>query len=231
MPTTVTTMLVAVREMLDETVEAQWTQVSLRRWLNDGLNDIARETHQLKDVATFATVASQAEYTLAANILEVDNAYFVTSDGRYVPLDPAPYEGIDQVWGQYQNQTSYQPTIYALWGFPPTLKMRLYPVPTTINTISLRIARLATQIDTTGGGDAASIDFPDGWMDTLVDYCEMRALRKDRDPRWQEVASMYQAKRDSLMLVDYTNSNRSIVNDPGMLAGVPAFISDWAYRG
>lgn len=231
MTTTIANVLIRTREMLDETTAARWTDVSLRAWLNDGLNDVARETQALKDIATFNTVASTAEYTLAANILAVEFVYFVTSDGRYVPLDPIAFEGADQVWGQYQNQTSYQPTVFTVWGFPPALKIRLYPVPSAVNQISMRVSRLATQIDTTGAGDASAIDFPDGWIDTLVDYCEHRALRSDRDPRWQEAAASYREKRDSLKMVDYLDVNRTIINDPGTIGGIPSFIADWNYRG
>jgi len=227
---TITDTLTRVRDMLDEQVEGSWLNAQLRRWLNDGLDDLARETRQLTDVATFNTVANQAEYLLPDNILEIDNVYFTTADARMVPLAPVAYEGVDQVWGHYQNQSSYQPQVYTLWGYPPTLMMRLYPVPNAINVISLRVVRTAVHIDESGAGDADPIDFPSAWQDTLVDYCEMRALRKDRDPRWQEAQQMYMAKRDSLKLNDYMNISRNVQMDD-MIHGVPAFIADWNYRG
>lgn len=231
MTATVTEVLARIRDNLDEQTPSNWTNQQLRRWLNEGLNDIARETRALKDNATFNTVASQAEYTAAANILEIDFAYFITTDGRNVPLTPVQYEGADQVWGQYQNQTSYQPSMFTTWGFPPLMKIRLFPVPNAINQILMKVSRTAVQIDITGAGDGSNIDFPEAWIDMVQDYCEMRALQKDRDQRWKDVGAVYAAKRDSLRMNDSLNINRNVVMDPSNLAGLPDWLVDWNYRG
>jgi hypothetical protein len=220
-------LLSRIRDNLDEQTPGQWSQQQLRRFINDGLDDLSRSTKHLQDIKTITTIAGTAEYAVSKDVLMIMHAYWVTSDGRYLPLAPVQYEGADQVWGQYQTQQSTEPFLFTTWGYAPNLKMRLYPVPsTTGSTVSLRVIRLAAHVDINGLDGDTSVDCPEAWLDALTYYAEFRALRKDRDPRWQEAYQLYTSIRDSLADEDYLNANREIVYDPATIGGVPRWIAD-----
>jgi hypothetical protein len=229
MALTVTLALSRIRDMLDEVAESRWTQQSLRRWMNDCLDDISRTTLAIKDDASFTTVAGTAEYTVASSVLQIEQVYWTDGSSNLVPLSPVQWENADQVWGMWQNQQSQQPSVYTVWGYSPNLKIRLYPVPNVARTVKLKVARLCTHVDETGASDATAIDFPEAWLDTITDYVEYRALRKDHDQRWQEAFSSYATKRDSLALHDYMNTAREIVYDPAVAGGLPRWLVDPRY--
>ena len=60
--------------------------------------------------------------------------------------------------------------------------MILYPTPSYAGTISLHYYRLPTA----PSSDSDTLDLPVGWEDCAYLYAEYLALRRDRDPRWQE---------------------------------------------
>ena len=219
-------LLSRIRDNLDEQTPGQWSQLQLRRFINDALDDLSRSTKHLKDAKTITTIAGTAEYSVTKDVLMIMHAYWVTTDGRYLPLVPVQYEGADQVWGQYQTQQSTEPFLFTTWGYSPNLKLRLYPVPSTSNTVSLRVVRLATHVDVNGLDGDTTVDCPEAWIDALTYYAEFRALRKDRDPRWQEAYQLYTSIRDNLADEDYLNANREIVYDPATIGGVPRWIAD-----
>lgn len=218
-----------IRDMLDEeqVTGGQWSQDQLRRWINDGMRDMARVTRHIRDRATLTMVANQAEYTVPDNVLEIELAYYLPGDGQYIALQPRQFESMDLIWGTQQNQSGGWPMLYTVWGYSPTLKLRLYPVPQVNgHTVSLLVVKFPTQIAVDGSGDNSSIDFPEAWLDALVAYVEYRALRKDRDPRWQEAKSEYAEIRDQLMVMgDYLNAPREITPDP-FSGWVPRWLSD-----
>lgn len=226
MATLISEVVAQVRDLLDETTPAQWLSTSIHRWINDGLLDMARVTRHIRDRALLSTVSGTAEYTVPENVLEIEHAYFLPGDGRYIPLVARQYEGLDAVWGHQQNQTGGDPAVYTLWGASPLLKLRLYPVPsvTASNNVALMVIRYPTLLTPTGS-EAVNIDWPDAWLEAIVQFVEYKALRKDRDPRWQEAYARYQEIRDQMVVMgDYLNTPRDIIIDP--YAGrVPAWLA------
>ncbi|MDP6717446.1 MAG: hypothetical protein QGF59_02270, partial [Pirellulaceae bacterium] len=73
-------------------------------------------------------------------------------------------------WSSQTTSKGY-PTFYTMWGYPPSLKVVLYPTPSEAGTLKVFYYQHSTDLATT--------------------YCEMVALRKDRDPRWQEARALY----------------------------------------
>lgn len=224
MATLISEVVAQVRDLLDETTPAQWLSTSLHRWINDALLDMARVTRHIRDRTTFLTVIGQAEYTIPENVLEIEHAYYLPGDGRYIPLAARQYEGMDAVWGHQQNQQGGDPAMYTLWGASPLLKLRLYPVPSAVNTVSLMVIRYPVLL-TPAGAENVTIDWPDAWLEAIVQFVEYKALRKDRDPRWQEAYARYQEIRDQMTVMgDYLNVNREMLIDP-YVGRVPAWLA------
>lgn len=226
MPTTVDTAVTALRERLDETTAAQWTDVQLRRWLNEGLRDIARRTRHYWDVDTIDTAADDGEYTVADDVLHIKHVYFNPDGdvGRQIPLEARAFEAMNQVWWDRQDQSSGYPTFFTTYGYAPTLTIKLYPVPSVAGTLKLHVIRLPADLDITSG--TGNIDVPTGWVEVAYDYAEYMALRKDRDPRWQESYEMYEGKVQGLIdMGEYINAPGEFV--PTGSGVLPSWLTDW----
>ena len=218
MATTVTTAVESLRERLDETTAAQWTDQSLRRWLNEAIRDIARRTRHYWDTDTIAVVASTGEYTVSADVLHVHHVYFQpTGESRQIPLEPRAFEAMDSVWLDRQDADGGYPYVYTLFGHAPTLTLKLFPVPSLTGTLTLHVARLPAAIDIASG--SGNIDVPDGWLELAYDYAEYMALRKDRDPRWQESYQMYEKRVQEMIEMGSYNTapNEFVWSGSGVL--------------
>src|SRR5678815_821927 len=189
MPVLLSTALTAVRERLDESTERQWSNVELRRWLNEGAKDAARRTFALMDSTTITLIAGTSEYAVPANVLQIYTVEWIPTDLRHVVLQARTRAALPSM--PYQDTDTGEPRLYTTWGFPPTLKLKVFPAPYDVGTLKLFVSRLPTDLALTGSADASAIDFPEGWVEILYDYCEYRALRKDRDPRWQKSQGLY----------------------------------------
>jgi hypothetical protein len=221
--TTAAQLITRVRSRLDEDTAKFWTDAQLLAWLNEGLRDAGRYTRHIRDTKTFTCTALVSEYTLASDIIEIDNVYYLPGDGRQIPLSGQSFDNMDNVWGSWQNQQIGEPRAFTLWGTPPALKMKLYPTPEAAGTVSMLVVRMPTEAANTG----ATVDFPPAWEDVLEDYMEMAALRKSRDPRWQEAFQMYTTKRDNLdTSSDYTNNPDTFVWD-----GYAGLLPRWLVEG
>lgn len=222
MTTTVAAAVAALRERLDEPTAAQWTDVSLRRWLNEGIRDLARRTRIFTDTDTISVTANTGTYTAASDILHIRHVYF-TPDGdtRMIPLEARAWEGMDNVWGTQQNATGAYPVLYSVYGYAPTLSIKLFPTPSVDGDLTLHVARLPAALDVTSG--TGNIDVPEAWLEAAYDYAEYMALRKDRDPRWQEVYALYEAK------VLQINEIGDTINAPGEFVMAPggAMVPSW----
>lgn len=212
------------RDRLNEPNEGHWQNRQLRRWLNDAMNDTSRMTRHIKDfVTSVVSVAGTSEYTLPTNVIEIEAVYW-TDGTQQIPLTPVHYDGVDQVWGRYQNSQSGTPAVFTTFGAQPVLKIKLYPTPTTtLNIIRMYVSREAHNIDVNGTEDGTAIEFPNAWIDMLCDYVEYTAFRNDRNPQWQDAYQLYTGKRDALIQQTYLDVNRDIVFDPAV-GGLPAWL-------
>jgi hypothetical protein len=210
--TTAAEMIARVRIRLDEPTAKFWTDPELLGWLNEGLRDAGRYTRHITDTRSINTVAGLSEYTVPADVIEVENVYYAPGDGRQIPLAGQSYENMNNTWGQWQNAQVGEPRAYALWGTPPSLRIKLYPSPelTVVGGISMLVTRMPAQAESV----SATVDWPPAWEDVIEDYMEMAALRRARDPRWQEAFSFYTSKRDNLDVKgSYSNDPAGFVYD------------------
>lgn len=214
-----------VRNLLDEPLAAQWTQPMLRTWLNEGNRDLARFTRHYKATDSFTCVSGTAEYTMDANIIAIEHAYYYDGS-QHIPLQPRQYENMDNIWGWRQAQQN-RPQFYTTWGYSPNLKLRLFPVPTSsTDTVNLLTAIYPAQMPLSGS-DATAVDVPLAWYDALADYCEYKALRRDRSPAAQEAFMIYTAKRGEMVdMGDYLAVNREVVADP-VVGYLPRWLTEF----
>lgn len=213
---TLAEMMTQVRDILDEPVAGQYTDTQLRRWLQEGNRDLARSTRHIKANHTIYTIGNLGTYATPTNVMAIEHAwYYDVAGNRHIPLYPKHMENMDSVRG-YQWTLTGTPAFYTTQGFSPQLQILVYPTPTvTANQIIIYTAEMPAEWAIDGSDDAKAVSTPVIWYDALADYCEMKALRKDRDPRWQEPWQMYQEKRDGLINnPDYLAVNRELIPDP-----------------
>lgn len=209
MATTVATAVTAIRERLDEATASQWSQVMLRRWLNEALRDIARRTFHYQATDTQAVTAALGTYTIDADIIRINQVYFTpTADlTQKIPLQARTWAAMDEVWGNRQDMESGYPVMFATRGYSPTLSIKLYPVPSVAGTLYINSVRMPADLDITNG--TGNIDCPEAWVEVAYFYCEYMARRKDRD---------YDAARESFeqygMMIDNMVANGDYVNAP-----------------
>lgn len=186
-----------VRAHLGEITPRQWTDAQLTVWINEGLRDLARRTETIQTfTAALLAVAGTAEYVVPADVLRIHRIEFVpTGTTQVYPVGITTYDELDQIWGNQAASAGGYPVYGALWGFPPALKLRLWPVPSTAGAINLYYYRLPV----TAAADADVLEVLAGYEDLIVLYCEYVARRKDRDPSWQDAKVLYE-ERVALMI-------------------------------
>lgn len=208
MTTTVAAAVTALRDLLDETSPAQWSDVQLRRWLNEAIRDMARRTHAYDDVKTIAVTAQLGQYTVPADVLKINFMYFQqTNSSQQFPMEARAWEAMNNIWWDQQDTARGYPQIFTTYGMPPALMLKVFPVPSIAGSLRLHVARLPVEMDVAVG--TGNIEVPTAWLEVAYDYAEYKALRKDRDPRWQESLQLYEQKIEQMIDL------RDTINAPG----------------
>jgi hypothetical protein len=168
-----------------------WQDPELDNWINEGLRDVARRTETLLDFNTSTQILpNQAKTPVPRDVIRIHRVEFCPIGASQVyPVNPSTYQEMDQYWGVFPMQQRSYPYYYVLWGFPPSLTMQLYPVPSQAGNLNIYYYRLPKAL--VNDGDVAEI--PEGWHDLVVLYCEVIAKRKDRDSSWSDAKDMYES--------------------------------------
>lgn len=187
--TTLTTMLTNLRDALDAPTNF-YSDVQLTVWVNEACRDIARRCEVLQTTQDIAVTAALQTYAAPTDMVRIYRAEFKqTGETARHSLDYRDFNSMDEVWWAAQRQTSGRPSTYTMWGFPPGVTITLYPTPSAAGTLTIFYYKYPATIS-----GVQEVPIPMGWDDLVVDYAEYRALRKARDPRWQEAKSIYEEK-------------------------------------
>lgn len=183
-----------VRSRVDEPDPHFFIDNDFRKWTNQACNDIARRTETLQATSTIPLVAGQQQYNAPSDTIRIYRIEHIDTSSRVVPLEYRDYNNADSVWWSTQLTITGHPLIWTAWGFPPSLKLVLYPLPdNSSDTIKVFYYRTpATLSDSTVADNTTDIEVPTGWETLVFDYVEYMALRKSRDPRWQEAKQLYE---------------------------------------
>lgn len=220
------TLLTKVRERLDEfnVSESAWTSTQLRRWIMEGANDIARVTECLQDRQTIAVVANVQEYSASANAIRIHRVeYTDTSTARITPLEIVDIASGDALWySDRLTARSNRPQYVSFWGFPPDLKLILYPTPNIAGFLYVFYYRFPQQLAVDGSQDSANVEIPTGWDDLVCEYAVSLALQRDGNPAWQERRGIYESRLD-----DMVSRTRKWHDQPSMVMRDVSPLSAW----
>lgn len=219
----------AVRERLDEVDSAGWTDVEIRRWINEAVTDIARKTETVQATATIDVDAGDQDHTLPATILRVNRATFSEdNDGHIYPLEYMDYNAADSIWWADQAITESRPRIFTTWGYPPTLGLKLYPKPSVNGTLTVYYYAAPAALATDGSAANTALSVAEGYLDLVLDYAAYKALLRDGNPKWKDHKAIYDENLDSMMAMTRRWSDQAgTVSLHGY--GLPDWLVGWDY--
>lgn len=232
--TTLAALTARIRTRLDESTATMWTDAQLKEWVNDATRDIARVGEVVQALTTTAVTAGTQIYTGPTDALRIHMVRFYTdAAGSRNTLQYRDVNTMDELWGSGQVQGGGTPQVYTLWGTAPAISIILYPTPAQSGTLQIYYYRTPVPLATDGSADASEVVVPGGWEDLVVDYAEYNALRRDRDPRWQEAKALYDQHVEQMIV-----NTRRLTDEAGTWGGgdgwggVPGWLSDpdgWGY--
>jgi len=178
----------ALRERLDELSARQWADGMLNRWIYEGMKDLARKTEILQTELEIDCDASVQKVSAPADMIRAYRVVWKNdSDDTQQAIPYKAFNNADAVWWTSQAITEGLPQLYTMWGVPGSIQIVLYPTPASDGTLILQYYRFPAEATL----DTDELDLPLGWEDVVYSFAEMRALKQDRDPRWQESKAEY----------------------------------------
>lgn len=226
---TVNAVITRIRDNLDETTAAQWTNTQLKRWVNAAVADIAVVAKPFETSVDVSVIAGTSEYTVGATIITIDRCYFLpTGTTQAQPLRPTHWEKMDETWGSWQNMTNGDPYTFSTFGYSPALKVKLYPVPSRAGTLRIHHRAAPAAITEDESVDNSTLGVPDFWTEAIVYYVEARARRRDQQQNWQESLVLYNQKLDQIREHEAMSATQEFIHD-FHAGGVPAWLADDNY--
>lgn len=213
-----------VKARLDESgLSRAWPNVDLRRWVMEGARDMARRSEVLQDTSLVEVTAGVNEYLAPADAIRIYRVLWKPTGDQTYPLEYQDFNSMDSAGWSWTNASGY-PAVFTLWGYPPQLKIVVYPNPTTAGDLEIWYYRFPAELATDGTDDNTVVDLPTGWEDAVATYCEMVALRKDADQRWTESRALYEEK-----VMDLIDRTRRWTDQAGAIQHAGTWLPGWLY--
>jgi len=209
----------AVRELLDEETPQSFKDAYLDRLIHEGCIEIARSSEVLETSAEINIIVSTREYDMPADMIRAHRVDFETdNDGNHLTLSYRDFHNANAV--QWHGDTEGMPSLYTMWGRPGAVKLVLYPSPAYAGTVTVHYYKLPAQPTT----NSSVLDIPEGWENVVYLYAEYRALRRDRDPRWQESKGLFDEALGSLYDISRRHTDQA-----GQIVPEPVATNSWLY--
>lgn len=226
--------LTQVRDALAEATARQWPDATLRRWIDDAVRDTAREVEYLETTDTLTIVAGTQTYNLSVpispSIGRIHRVEFVpTGDTRVIPLEYEDYSNLDAIWGNSKATTQATPEVWTTWGVSPAITFLLYPKPSIGGVVTFYYYAIPNKLADDGSAAATALSIPDGWDSLIVHYVEYRALRRDRDSRWQEAKGLYDEGIQKMISLTSRHSDQAGRLVPTGHGSVPGWLAGNEY--
>lgn len=217
-------ILTDLRDRLDETTAHVWQDRELRSAVNEVARDIARRTMSIRDETIITSTADLGKYALPQDCVQIHLVEYTENQHTQYP-EYRDRHSMQNAWGSFQNQSGW-PAVYTMWGAPPNMQLHLYPVPSVDGAqIKVLYYRFPRALSVTDDSDQhRHVEIPAGWEDVLIDGAEAKALRKGRDPRWQEAQALYEAN-----LAEMAEVTMRFTDQAGQIDwnGTPSWLTDF----
>lgn len=208
----------AVRERLNEYTPGFYSDTEIRRWLNEGVREVARRSEWKRASKDYnVDVSVEDQYVpLDTDVIRVYRVEWMP-DGQTAiyRLEYRDINAMDCIWGVYQTWAGV-PGWYTMVNSNP-LSIQLSPAPTVDGKLRVFFYKMPTDLATnTTAGASTVLDVPNGWEDLPVEYAVALAFRKARDAaNYQLAMATFSDKLGALleMSVRYTDEPAGIVPD------------------
>lgn len=171
-----------VKRQFGDEAGAQITDADIIRWTNDAQREIALHNDLLQATGTTALLANQDQYTLPADVLNLQalkigtrRLTFMTKEDAFQRDDNAPGD----------------PQYYSVFG----TKLDLYPTPIKAETMTIYYTRRPVEITLI----TAEPELPVQYHNRIVEYCLAQAYELDADwDSYKQKMGMFQEGVDRL---------------------------------
>src|SRR5690348_11114900 len=104
MPRTLGQLVTEVRDRLDEAAATFWSDVQIRKWINEAARDIARRSETLIKQTSIKLNTAQQSYIGPSDVIRVSRGEWQPAGSQLVyPLEYKDYNGMDSVWWTAQK--------------------------------------------------------------------------------------------------------------------------------
>jgi hypothetical protein len=214
-----------VRALIDEPVAQFWSDSQIQSYINQGAEDFARRTRTLRSSTPVVVSANVQNYSAPSNYYALYRVEFQPSSTGQVfiyPLEFKGYNEMDEAWGVYQTFPAAWPQAYTLWGNPPNLTIRLFPVPDQPGV--LNVFGYRQSVDTVLTTDP--VDVLQGYEEAIYEYGAYKCFRQDHNEQWQEAKQAYEA-----IVMDATNNTGWYTDQPNSFSTGQSQWPPWAMTG
>lgn len=215
--TTLLECLTDVKARIADTTGKFWSDTNLKRWINQGLKDVARKSETLEHIDDISVTGGDGttSYSLATDLFRVHRVtYVITAGSNEWPLEAREMRELDTIWGRNHSYQGYAPSFYAIWGIMG-IDAKIYPFPLASQSGTLKI--WGYRLPATVSDDAHVLEIPAGWDNLISLYAEYCALRMDSDPRWQDAKAMYVDELNDLIGLSRSHHDQAQwVTEPAM---------------
>lgn len=209
----------AVRELLDEETPQSYKDSYLDNLIHEGCVEIARSSEVLATSAVIAVATSDREYDMPSDMIRAHRVDFeAASDGNHLTLSYRDFHNANAV--SWHGDTEGMPSLYTMWGQPGSVKIILYPSPAYSGILRIHYYKLPEKPIS----NASVLDIPEGWENLVYMYVEYRALRRDRDPRWQEAKGLFDEALGSLYDISRRHTDQA-----GQIVPEAVATNSWLY--
>lgn len=210
-------------QRLNDISSRTWSDPELNGYISEAARDISRVAEPLMTDATVAVIAGVGLIsTLPTDILRIFRTEWITADDRRTPLEFRDMNNMDAIWWDSQNRTQSRPVYYCTQGYPPALKIQLFPVPSDAGNLRVWYYKAAADLV----ADSDLVDIPEGWDDIALDYAEYLAFRRDDDDKWTSAKARYDEKLSQMV-----ERTRRWVESAGMIQEGAPMLPAWIYGG
>ncbi len=226
--TTLQELVDDTRSHLDESQPQFYEPQELVRWIWEGLRDVARRAEVLQAHRSYTIEANRLTYPAPEDALRLYRVEYRQSSSQIWMLDYVPLNELDAYSGQSREIPGSIPQLWSFWGTMggPNSQIYLFPAPSSTIADGMRVYYYRLPIRPDAGDMDAPVDIPVGWEDLIPLYVEQVALRKARDPRYQEAAALYEARLGQM--IDLTR--HATDQTPGHFQA-QSWASRWSWAG
>lgn len=158
-----------VAEVLTDEFGVQKYSALVKTWIGEGAQEVSREVRlpQLETTVPFVLSAGLQTYPIPSHVMVITA---LVDQDRNRRLDEVDISEIDE-----SPDAVGIPTAFAVYGET----VSVYPTPAS--TISMLLRYETGLADLTTTADSDPLDFPDDYLDLLVDYARAKAFSMEDD--------------------------------------------------